>query len=41
MVDLYSQKDKKCIYSSVVPISGIVDAWQMFELDDVKVTPGE
>ena len=40
MVDLYSQKDKKCIYSSVVPISGIVDAWQMFELDDVKVTPG-
>ena len=40
MVDLYSQKDKKCIYSSVVPISGIVDGWQMFELDDVKVTPG-
>ena len=37
---LYSQKDKKCIYSSVVPISGIVDGWQMFELDDVKVTPG-
>ena len=32
---------KKCIYSSVVPISGIIDGWQMFDLDDVKSDSGE
>lgn len=39
MMDLYSKKDNKCIYSGAMPISTMVDGWQIFELNNIEVIP--
>lgn len=41
MIDVYKDDTGECIYSGAVPVEGILDGWQIFSLDDVKVTPGQ